>query len=109
VILLQSPVSLALDIISQSNEQDFLILSDFLSCVYAVESRNLENPLAVEILERVHHQLHVDRRITFVRVPSHIDIARNTAVDAVAKPVLVYQYETPRSLTQTLDHSYRVT
>jgi ribonuclease HI len=78
-------ILLALDIISQSTEQDILILSDSLSCVEAVENRNLENPLVVEILERLHQQLHVDRRITFVWVSSHIGIAGNAAVDAVAK------------------------
>jgi ribonuclease HI len=77
-------VLLALDIISQSTKQHFLFLSDSLSCVYAVENRNLVNPL-VEMLERVQQQLHVDRRIFFVWVPSHIGIAGNTAVDAAAK------------------------
>jgi hypothetical protein len=60
-------------------------MSDSLSCVYAVHNRNLESPLIVESLERVHQQLHVDRRITFGWVPSHRGIAGNTAVDAVAK------------------------
>jgi ribonuclease HI len=78
-------ILLALDIISQSTKQDFLVLSDSLSCVNAVESRNLENPLVTEILERVHQPLLVDQRITFLWVPSHIGIAGNTAVDAVAK------------------------
>jgi ribonuclease HI len=78
-------ILLALDVICQSNKQDFLIQSDSLSCFTAVEYRNLENPLVVEVLERVHQQLHVDRSITFVWVPSHIGIAGNTAVDAVAK------------------------
>jgi ribonuclease HI len=78
-------ILLTLDIISQSTKQDFLMLSDSLSCNNAVVSSNLENPLVVEILERVHQQLHVDRRITFVWVPSNIGIAGNTAVDAVAK------------------------
>jgi hypothetical protein len=59
-----------------------LILSDSLSCVNAVENRSLDNPLVVEILERVYQHLHVDQRITFVWVPSHTG---NTAVDAVAK------------------------
>jgi hypothetical protein len=58
-------ILLAQDIVSQSTEQDCLILSNSLSCVNAVENRNLENPLDVEILEHVHQQLHVDRRITF--------------------------------------------
>ena len=78
-------ILLALDIISQSTEQDFLILSDSMSCVNTVENINLENPIVVEILERVHQQLHLDRRITFLWVPSHIGIAGNTAVDVIAK------------------------
>jgi ribonuclease HI len=78
-------ICLALDIISQSTKEHFLVLSDSVSCVTAVENRNLENPLVVEIQELVHQQLHVDRRITFVWVPSHMCIAGNTAVDAVAK------------------------
>jgi ribonuclease HI len=75
-------ISLALDIISQSTKQHLLILSVSLSCVNATANRNLQNPL-VEILERLHQQLHLDRRILFVWVPSHIGIAGNTAVDAV--------------------------
>jgi hypothetical protein len=66
---------LALDIISQSTKQHPLVLSDSLSCGNVVEIRNLQNPLVVEILERVHQLLHVDRRITFVWVSSHIGIA----------------------------------
>jgi hypothetical protein len=61
------------------------MLSNSLSCVNAVENRNLENLLVVEILEFVHQQLHVDRRITFVWVPSHIGTTGNTAVDSVVK------------------------
>jgi ribonuclease HI len=72
-------------VISQSTEQHFLILSDSLSCVIAVENRNLENPVVVEILERVNQQLHLDFRITFVWVPSHIGIAGNATANAVAK------------------------
>jgi hypothetical protein len=53
-------ILLALDITSLSTEQDFLIMSDSLSCVTAVENRNLENTLVVEILECVRHQLHLD-------------------------------------------------
>jgi ribonuclease HI len=78
-------IPLALDSISQSTEQNFLMRSDSVSCVNAVENRNIENPLVVEILERVHQQLHLERRITFVWVPSHIGIADNTAVDVIDK------------------------
>jgi hypothetical protein len=64
---------------------DHVPAEDPLSCVNAVGQRILENSLVVEILERVHQQLYVDRRIIFAWVPSHIGIAGNTAVDAIAK------------------------
>jgi hypothetical protein len=83
--IFSAAILLALDIISQSTKQHFMILSDSLSCVNAVENRNFENLLIVEILERVHQQLHVDRRIAFVWVPSHIGIVGSTVVDALAK------------------------
>jgi hypothetical protein len=85
ILSAEATAILVLDIISQSTKQELIILSDSLPCVNAVENRNLENPLVVEIVERVHQQLHVDRRISFVWVPSHIGIAVNMAVDAVAK------------------------
>jgi hypothetical protein len=47
-------IFLALHIVSQSTKQHFLILSESPSCVNAVKNRNLQNPLVVEILERVH-------------------------------------------------------
>jgi hypothetical protein len=62
----------------------------------------LEYPLVVEILERIHQQLHVDRRITFVWVPSHIGIAGNTAVDAVAKASVI-KCRDPSHRLQTTD------
>jgi ribonuclease HI len=65
-------ILLAQDIISQSAKQHFLILSHSVSCVNAIENRNLQNPLIVEIVERNHQQLNLDHRITFVWVPSHI-------------------------------------
>jgi ribonuclease HI len=96
-------ILLALDIISQSTKH-FIILSDSLSCVNAVENRNLENPLVVENLERVHQQLQLDQRITFVWVPSHIGIAGNMGVDAVAKAGVnlpISNAETPHRVQTT--------
>jgi len=57
--------------ISQFSNQHFLILSDSLSCVEAIKNRNLQNPLIVEILERLHQKLNSNRSITFVWVPIH--------------------------------------
>jgi ribonuclease HI len=43
-------IHLALDIINQSQYQQYLILSDSLYGLIAIENRNLQNPLIVEIL-----------------------------------------------------------
>lgn len=84
-------ILLALDIISESSTENFLILTDSLSCVTAIDNRNLQNTLVVDILERIHEQSTLNRKITFVWVPSHIGIAGNTAADAIAKSAVNLQ------------------
>jgi hypothetical protein len=53
--------------------------------------------VVVEILERLHQQLLVDRRITLYGFP----VIEASQV-RLPKPVLVYQYQPPRSLAQTI-------
>jgi hypothetical protein len=61
----------------------------------SLENRNLQNPVVLEIIERVHKLLSSGLKISFVWVPSHIGIAGNTAADATAKAALSLQlYET---------------
>jgi ribonuclease HI len=81
-------ILLAIDIISQSNNLQFLIVSDSYSCIKAIENRNLQNPLVVAILEHLHQKLNSKNSIIFIWVPSHIGIAGNTAADATAKAAL---------------------
>ena len=81
-------VLLALDIISQSPNRRFLILSDSHSCLASIDNRNLQNPIVLQILEHLHQLLSSDYTITFIWVPSHIGIAGNTAADATAKSAL---------------------
>jgi ribonuclease HI len=63
-------VLVGLKIIEQSPEKCFLILSDSLSCLKSVENRNLQNPVVLEIIERVHKLLSSGLKISFVWVPS---------------------------------------
>ena len=84
-------ILLALDIVSQSANLQFLILSDSLSCIQAIENRNLHNPLVLEIIERTHYLISTGHNISFVWIPSHIGIAGNTAADATAKAALCLQ------------------
>jgi ribonuclease HI len=86
-----SAILLALDIISQTSNLKFLILSDSLSCINSIENKDLQNPFIVEILERRHELLSTGVCITFVWVPSHIGYAGNIAADATAKAGLCLQ------------------
>jgi hypothetical protein len=78
-------------IIEQSPDKCFLILSDSLSCLKSLENRNLQNPVILEIIERLHKVLSSGLKISFIWVPSHIGIAGNTAADAIAKAALSLQ------------------
>jgi ribonuclease HI len=59
-------VLLALKIIEQSPNKCFLILSDSLSCLKSVDNRNLQNPVVLEIMERLHKLLSSGLKISFV-------------------------------------------
>jgi hypothetical protein len=59
--------------------------------VKSVENRNLQNPVVLEIIERLRKLLSCGLRISFVWVPSHIGIAGNTTADATAKAALSLQ------------------
>jgi hypothetical protein len=86
-----SAILLALDMISQTSNLKFLILSDSLSCINSIENKDLQNPFIVEISERQHKLLSTGVCITFVWVPSHIGIAGNTAANATAKAAICLQ------------------
>jgi hypothetical protein len=81
-------VLLARDIMKQSCERRFLILSDSLSCLKSLENRNFQNPLILELFDTIDKLLRSGYSITFVWVPSHIGIEGNGAADATAKAAL---------------------
>jgi hypothetical protein len=69
-------VLLGLNIIEQSPNKYFLILTDSLSCLKSVENRNLQNPVVLEVIERLHKLLSCGPKISFVWVPSHLGHCR---------------------------------
>jgi ribonuclease HI len=102
-------ILLALEIISQSYNSDYLICSDSLLCIKSIENRDLRNPLILKILEHLNLNLSSGYTITFVWVPSHIGIAGNTAADATAKAALclpVSDINIPHTDFKTLVSSY---
>jgi ribonuclease HI len=81
-------VLLALDIMRQSCDRRFLVISDSLSCLKSLENRNFQNPFILEILETLDKLSRSGYSITFLWVPSHIGIEGNGAADATAKAAL---------------------
>jgi kelch-like protein 2/3 len=78
----------ALDIISSSGEDKFLIVSDSLSSLTALKGNNYDNPDVLYILERCHFLIQDGKAITFVWCPSHIGIKGNETADRMAKEAL---------------------
>jgi ribonuclease HI len=78
-------VLLGSKIIEQSPNKCFLLSSDSLSCLKSFENQNLQNPVVLGIIERLHKLLSYGLKISFVWVPSHIGVAGNTAAEATAK------------------------
>ena len=77
-------ILLALKHIYQSQEYNFLILSDSLSALQALENNKLDHPLLIHI-QQLHASLLTEGKdIIFVWIPSHIGISGNNQADFAA-------------------------
>ena len=81
-------ISLALDIIESSTNTRFVIFSDSLSCLQAIENRLWNNPLTLSVLNRLHNLNMKGYNILFVWLPSHVGIRGNVEADMAAKSAL---------------------
>lgn len=81
-------ILLSLDIADQSGSDKILILSDSLSCLQSIDNRNLQNPLILQISNRIHDLLKSGTELCFMWVPSHVGLSGNSAADASAKDAL---------------------
>jgi ribonuclease HI len=81
-------ILLALGVMERSVTDQFLILSDSLSCLLAIKNRKLANPLILEIVSRVHELISSGKKLVFMWLPSHFGLGNNTAADAAAKAAL---------------------
>jgi ribonuclease HI len=81
-------ILLALSIIEFSARDEFLILTDSLSCLQSIENRKLDHPLILKIVVTVHQLVSSGKRVIFVWLPSHTGLAGNVSVDAAAKAAL---------------------
>ena len=68
--------------------QHFVIFSDSMSVLHAIESQESKNPLINRVLQTCQSILSGNKYITFCWLPSHRDIRGNEDADCAAKDAL---------------------
>ena len=81
-------IDLALDAITESDDDHFIIFSDSLSVLSSLNNMKLDNPLILKLLEKFHHLSCAHKTIHLCWIPSHIGIRGNEAADMAAKESL---------------------
>ena len=84
-------IDLAPDLIDNSDKTSFLVLSDSLSCLKALNGSDLSNSKILHLRQRIHHLKLKNKNITLAWIPSHIGIEGNESADALAKETLNQQ------------------
>jgi kelch-like protein 2/3 len=83
-------VLLALEFIEVYDSNRFVIFSDSLSCLQAIQNRKWSSPLICSILEKCHILATTGKEIHFCWIPSHVGITGNERADAEAKAALQF-------------------
>ncbi|KAG1713967.1 RNA-directed DNA polymerase from mobile element jockey [Nymphon striatum] len=78
---------LALDIVENSTYGRYIILSDSLSCLMALDNMKYSHPTICEILFKLHN-LSFSNHVIFCWIPSHVGISGNEKADFAAKSAL---------------------
>ena len=81
-------ITKALTYVKVSTRQSFVIFSDSMSVLQAIESQESKNPLVNRVLQACQKILSNGKFITFCWLPSHRDIRGNEDADRAAKDAL---------------------
>ena len=81
-------IDLALDAITESDDDHFIIFSDSLSVLLSLNNKKMDNPLILKLLQKLHHLSCAHKTVHFCWIPSHIGIRGNEAADVAAKESL---------------------
>ena len=81
-------IDLALDTIAESDDDHFIIFSDSLSLLLSIHNKKMDNPLILQLLQKLHHLSCAHKTIHLCWIPSHIGIRGNEATDMAAKESL---------------------
>jgi len=72
---------MASGIIRRTRSKDFVVFSDSLSSLQAIDSRKTENTLVLTILKEYTHLTNGGKSVTFCWIPSHVGIRGNENAD----------------------------
>ena len=78
---------MALDLISESMDNKFIIFSDLLSVLESLKNRKFDDPLIIKILCKLEN-LSNDNNVQICWVPSHTEISGNDQADKAARSTL---------------------
>jgi ribonuclease HI len=78
----------ALNFVKDHNSKQYIIFSDSLSGLMAVQNRLWGYSLILETLEKIHNLRVNGKTVVFVWLPSHVGIKGNTDADMAAKAAL---------------------
>ena len=81
-------ILLALEFIEMYDSSRFVIFSDSLSCLQAINNAKWSNALVCSILEKCHVLALAEKEIHFCWVPSHVGITGNERANVEAKAAL---------------------
>ena len=77
-------INLTLKIISNNKAKKFIIYSDSISVLQSIKNPKLDNPLVVNLLNKL-HALIQSKNIIFCWIPGHMRIQGNDKADSLAK------------------------
>ena len=84
-------ILMALVLIEESEEVNFVVFSDSMSSLMALKGSSLDNPMVLKIREKYSHLVQHGKLISFVWIPSHVGIRGNEEADKAAKDALKLQ------------------
>ena len=93
-------LKLAVQYIQRHPSRRTVIYSDSLSCIQALENKNLNHPDIREIIQILTYLREVDSIIEFCWIPGHIGIRGNEKADKIAKEIInhpIYETKIPFS------------
>ena len=96
-------IQLALKEVSYSGHRDFLVISDSLSALLALLSRDISHPFLIDIHDTYTQLISKGKKIIFMWIPSHVGIVGNDIVDRAAKNALGLKL--PRVPFQMVPHT----